>query len=450
MAKKWIAPAAAISLLVSGCGINGSPNDLVRAPAMESNQHAINQALMEFLPPGARLTLPLRPEYARAVNQEDLNGDGMKEVIAFYKNGNNEFEVGILVLENKGDAWAELANVHGVGRDLEFADYRDMNGDNKKEMLIGWGGGEDLNSELTIYSMKDQSIHELWNQSYSEMDIGDLDGDGHAEIAILQHDREQSEAKALLYGYREGKFTEIDELPMDGSVNGYEQVMIGRATPAQTGIFVDADIGAHSAVTDLLVLDHGGLKNVLQGPDGLSQAFKAYPLPSADVNNDGIIEIGLQKEPDGSEDLAMAEIPWINGWYQWDGKNGLKLVRESYADYETGYEFYIPGNWTGKFTAKIERDEETNAIGFYYIGQPDKSPAELLTIRLYKKADWPQQEAKWKEEKTRYTRLGENNDQVIAAVQPSGLPDLNDRFMKEYKQLLLDETEVRNFFQLIH
>ncbi|MGI5998487.1 MAG: hypothetical protein ACOX89_07490, partial [Lutispora sp.] len=88
-----------------------------------------------------------------------------------------------------------------------------------------------------------------------------------------------------------------------------------------------------------------------------SQTFKPYPLYNQDINNDGIIEVGVQSEPLEAEGYSMADMPWINNWYQWDGKDGLKKVMEEYSSYSEGYRFIIPESWSGKFTIDKETDE---------------------------------------------------------------------------------------------
>ncbi|MCI1113916.1 hypothetical protein MOQ26_23180, partial [Stenotrophomonas maltophilia] len=95
--------------------------------------------------------------------------------------------------------------------------------------------------------------------------------------------------------------------------------------------FIEAGLGAHSASTDLLLWDNGQLRNPLKKSEGeMDLTFKPYSLYSEDINGDGIIEIGVSTQPPGTDDLSMAEIPWISSYFQWDGKTGIRHVEDHY------------------------------------------------------------------------------------------------------------------------
>lgn len=450
MMKHWLLPIVLAAGTVAGCGMNVSPTDLVKAPALDTNKQEVNQAVMQYLPAGAKLTIPSRPQNASAVSLKDLDGDGQDEVMVFYKKEKTDFQVGVLVLKKEKEMWQLVSNIEGLGRDLDFVSYQDITGDKLPELEIGWSGGEGLKNELAVYSMKENKINELWKQSYSQMDIGDLTGDSTAELAIIQHDRDQMKASAQVFAYQDHQMKKISELPLDGSVNGYEQVLIGNATPTEKGIFIDSGTGAHSGVTDLLVMRNGQLKNVLLGPDGSWLAFKPYPSNSTDINHDGIVEIGLLIEPVDTDALSMADTPWITVWSQWDGQKGFRTVQENYTDYNLGIDFKIPSAWRDKHTLKKEHEGDTNGLSFFYIGQSKKSDAKLLTLRFYPKKDWIEKEKSLNEKKISHFVAGENNELVIVAIPPSGKADLNDRFMQEYKQLLLTEEQIRASIQMVH
>ncbi len=439
---------AALSCLAAGCGINTSPADLVRAPAVEFTQKELNQSVMDFLPPGARLVVPLHPENASAITRKDLDGDGSDEVIAFYKKDKNDYQIGVLVLGRSGDRWTRIANLEGLGVDVDYLDFPDLTGNGVPEMVIGWSGGANLDRELSVYSLHGKQLTQMWTQSYTEQAIGDLNNDGKAEITILRHNHEKLISTAELYAYSGGTIKKIDELPMEGGINGYEQVLFGKATPTQNGVFVDIGMGAHSAYTALLVMENNHLVSALkQGDDEIALTFKAYSVLSEDVNHDGVIEIGIQKQPPGTEELAMAEIPWINVWYQWNGSK-LVPIQEDYANYAYQFVFRIPQKWLGSYTVKNEQAGESTALSFYYIEESPSAEAKLLTLRLANRQEWGKLEEALKRDRVGYTLLAKGKDQVIVALQPNGQEKLSHP--ERYKQLLLTEAEIREHFRTIH
>ncbi|CAJ1004376.1 MULTISPECIES: VCBS repeat-containing protein [Bacillales] len=447
MKKSWLLPTA-LAVFTSACGLNDTPNALMRAPLADANQQSINQTVMQFLPPGSQLTVPLHPEEASAVNLQDLTGDGNPDLIAFYKTEKTDYEIGVLVLSQKEGKWKKTASLTGIGSELDYVQFVDVTGDNVPEMLIGWGGGEGLNKELSIYSWQQEQMRELLKQSYAAMAVGDLTGDKKAELALISHDHDKLTSKAEVYGIKDGQLDKLAELPLEGGVNGYEQATIGKATPTQSAIFVDAGIGAHSGMTELLVWQDGKLVRPLTKADGdISMTFKPYVLPSEDINNDGIVEIGIHTQPPGTDDLAMVEIPWIASYYQWDGAAGLRHVEDHYQSYGIGTDFLIPARWKDKYTIEVDRDSANPPVRLLYYGQGGKEKATLLTLQAVPQKDWTKVEASLKEKQTPYIVLTEQGQQVVVAIQPQEASGLSGAALREYNAMLLTADEIRQLFR---
>lgn len=213
-------------------------------------------------------------------------------------------------------------------------------------------------------------------------------------------------------------------------------------------------LGAHSALTEIVVKENGEYKNVLKHKNeyDFSQTFKPYPLFSTDINNDGIIEIGIQTAPPQTEYLPMAGIPWINNWYQWDGEDGLtpEPIMEEYSNHYEGYRFIIPTSWRGKFTIDEKADEQyrVNSVHFIYLGA-NHEKAELLIIHHIPKENWSQEEQKFQDHDQPYVLLGENDKNMLVAEIKQNNDQLPNNSLKEYKKMILDqENIIRNFFAI--
>ncbi|WP_139490574.1 VCBS repeat-containing protein [Brevibacillus dissolubilis] len=450
MRKTWLVAMCVFAQSLAGCEVLASPNELIKAPALDAGLKEVNQAVMEYLPAGAKFAVPLTPREAGAVQQVDLDGDGRDEILAFYKKEPNLYQLGLLVLTKGNSGWEKAADFTGAGLDFHNVQTTDLTGDHHPELIVGMQAEEGMDRELTVYTMKGKRVQPLWKQTYANMAVGDLDGDAQAEIVLVQHDREQLTARAELYQMKNQQMTKQTETPLDGSVNLYTQVMIGKATPAKRGVFIDAGLGAHSAVTDLLFYEKGTLVNAFaSNPDeGNSVTFKAYPLDSMDVNGDGIVEIGMQTEPAGSEGQAMVEIPWIQSWYQWTDKGSLKLISENYADYYNGWEWKIPTQWIGHYTVKKQENATEKTVEFFYL-----DPSGVVRDSFLKLGITAKDPAKDEERGVRYDRthieLGEKGGKVYWAEweNPGYSQGLKEN---AYKQLLLDENEIRKHFEWLH
>jgi hypothetical protein len=124
--------------------------------------------------------------------------------------------------------------------------------------------------------------------------------------------------------------------------------MSGQVSANKRGVILDAGVGAHSSLSQILIWDNGQLRAVFSDKD--NPTFRAYSALSTDVNRDQIIEIPLMITPPGWEKAAMVEIPWIIQYFNWDGEAGLSYVLERYMDNTRGFYIDIPKSWSGKYT----------------------------------------------------------------------------------------------------
>lgn len=451
MKKAWLYAAVLCGMLVSGCGFTDTPNELMRAPSADGDQKSINQAVMQFLPPGSQLTVPLHPNEASAVSLQDLTGDGTPEVVAFFKSEKTDYEIGVLVLSQNQGNWVKLASFTGIGSELDYVTFEDLNGDHLPEMLIGLGAGEGLNKELSVYAIANGQVQELIKQPYSVMAVGDLSGNGLSDLALVLHDHNNLTSKAEIYGAKEGKVTKLTEVSLEGGINGYEQAIIGKASPTQNGLFIEAGLGAHSGSTELLLWDNGTLRNPLARKEGeMDLTFKPYSLYSEDINGDGIIEIGVSTQPPGTDDLSMAEIPWISSYFQWDGQTGLKPVEEHYQNYLMGYDFRIPAKWEGNYTLSTSAQDPNSILTrFFYYADNGKTKAELLTLQTVPMQEWAKFESVLKQKQVPYILLKEAGKQVLVAIQPQVTPNLGKSAKQEYKSMLLTPDEIRQHYKQV-
>lgn len=450
MKKAWLLTTALCASILGGCGLTDTPNELMRAPSGDGDQKSINQAVMQFLPAGSQLAVPLHPAEASAVSLQDLNGDEIAEVVAFYKTEKTDYEIGVLVLTQQNGHWEKLSSFIGVGSELDYVSFHDLTGDQIPELLIGLGGGEDLNKELSVYGFSQGIAQELIKQPYSVMAVGDMTGDKFPELALVLHDHNNFTSKAELYGAMEGKIAKMTEIALDGYVNGYQQALIGKASATRNALFIESGMGAHSAATDMLLWEDGQLRNPfsnLKPEEQVTPSFKPYALNSEDINRDGIIEIGISTPPLGTENMSMAEIPWISSYFQWDGANGLKHIEDHYQNYTYGLDFQIPKKWSEKYTISIDPNSNPLLVRFYYYGANGKSKAELLTIQSIPQNEWAKFESGLKQKQAPYILLREEGNKVLIAILPQSTPNLGKAALAEYRSMQLTAEEVRQLYK---
>lgn len=320
-------------------------------------------------------------------------------------------------------------------------------------MLIGVKG-YGRHKQLRVYKLEGNKYTQLCELDYDSFSAGDLDGDGRLEIAsVMRIDKEIPYVKLQVRSLSGNLYKVGLEMALeDGSYP--DNVVIGAASEDKQAIFVDLGIGAHSGLTEIIIKENGKYTSTLSCDKGdeLHHAFKPYPLLSKDINNDGIIEIGIQSMPPETDNLPMAAIPWINDWYRWNGNDGLiqKPVLQEYSNYGEGFRFIIPDNWSGKFTIENKTDEisDVKSVHFVYLGT-DKMKAELLALHIIPKEDWLRQEQLFQNNSRAYLLFGENSKNMLVAELPRDYSKLSEKSLKEYKEMLLDQENIKRRFLAI-
>ncbi len=436
--------------ILMGCRLPVLPAPLVKAPKLQINQAELLQAIQPFLPEGARLTIPIRPQSNSAVWLADLDGDGTNDgAIAFYKKTDTNMELGVLVLEKDGDRWQLRDHLKEMGRDFDYALFADISGDRLPELLLGCSGGKGttagMNSDLTIYSSQSGKLVGGKRIPYADMATGNLNGDQRLDIAVMRRSESQTYMTIVtVFHYEDAGIRETAQFELDGYP---ASLTVGEATKARQGLFADLGMGAHSARTVLLIPENGLWQRIFD--DLRSPTFKAYPLPSLDANHDGIIEIGKQVAPPGTEKLAMVQIPWYEEWFQWDGKVGLQSVMFSYSDYLDRYRLVIPSAWQQQVTAERKDSSGLRVIDFFYLGPAKERLAPLLTLRAVPKGSWPAEEQGYQSGGQRYLVLGENGDKVVVALLPAEPTQLTSAQFEEYRRLRLSEEQLKAGFTIL-
>lgn len=407
-------------------------------------------AANQFMPQDARYIIPPGPEGMKNFLETDLNNDANPEIAVFYQDRNN---AGVILLEQNKTAWKLKDQIACSADNLEYAGFLDLDGDKLPEMLLGVKGDAQHN-QLRIYRLQDDKYTLLDKIDYDRFSAGDLDNDGNLEIAsLLRTDKKIPNVKLQVHSLF-GKAYQVEHERdfEDGSY--HDNVVIGAVKKDQQGIFVDLGIGAHSGLTEIIIKENGKYQSALASATGdeLPPTFKPYPLISQDINNDGIIEVGIQAMPPGTDHLPMVAIPWINNWYQWNGKDGLlsEPVLQEYSNYGEDYRFVIPDNWAGKFTIENKTAETSDlaSVHFIYLAS-DNLQAQLLALHLIPKADWTQQEQEFRNNNRSYVLLGENSKNILAAELPQDNGKLTGESLKEYQKMLLNETSVKRSFRAI-
>ena len=81
-----LAACAALSLLLSGCMFNSSPEDMYELPQIPDEYAALQEMVAAIIEEGAEYAAPVSGMNFQSVQMTDLDGDGVEDAFAFFSN----------------------------------------------------------------------------------------------------------------------------------------------------------------------------------------------------------------------------------------------------------------------------------------------------------------------------------------------------------------------------
>ncbi|WMJ80483.1 VCBS repeat-containing protein [Clostridium sp. MB40-C1] len=439
-------------IFFSGCSVMRSPVELIGKPKVTSKKIKEDYILSEILSKEETLTLALSQKEMESIRSVDLDKDGKDELIVLFKENKEVFrgenKYGIIILKQLNGKWHEINRIYQKAYGVDLVECKDVTGDKKPDIIVGWNMNKEDEKLLNVYSWSEGYFHFVYKDVYKEIGIDDLDSDGKNELILLKKVAKTDAISVEVFKYFNEKINNVDKFIIRNK-NYYNTMKIGNVINNNKGIFIDFDMGTLLSYTDLLVMKNNKLVDVfknesLDKPKTLKRSF----IKSKDVNNDGIVEIGLTeklsypvKDEKTYHSINKNKLPVINGWYQWNGKEGIDLVLREYCNYDLGYKIIIPEKWGNEFTISVsyEENSEVNKVEFFSLDSKQGIENHIFSIESMSKNQWNNSKDMLKEKK--YIVLKDDENNVILSVLPDN-KDKNDKYF-------IDEDNLRKSFYTI-
>ncbi|MCY6371308.1 hypothetical protein [Clostridium ganghwense] len=430
--------------VVLGCSITKPPSELINKPKNLIEGIEIDNIVSQFLSDKETLTLAIRQNDKESVRRVNLDEDEEKELLLLYKGDKNSFadknEYGVIILKKNKDKWHEINRISQNVDGLDLVEYKDLTGDKKPDLLIGWNMGENQDKILSLYSWHNGYFHSIYESRYRELSIDDLNNDGQNELVLLERLPKSDATSIEVLRYSKEEMISIDKFNINNK-SYYSTMTVGNASLDKKGIFIDFDMDIFSSYTDLLIMKNNKLVEVLGNETiDIPKTSHEYMIKSKDINNDGIIEFGLLEKITEVKNSSKYNIPLINTWYKWDGKNDITLVLKEYYNHDKGYKVQIPKEWGEEFTIIKKFDEKgfENKVEFYTLDSNRNLHEFIFSIQSFSKEEW--EENKYLLQDKRYVVLEENEKSVIVG----GISDLQ----KESKYFM-NEDRLKGIFSTL-
>jgi len=358
--------ALVMSLLLSGCLLRISADNLYRLPELSEDYLRLQEHINAILNAGAEFAPPISGPNRQSVQLKELNGDGINHVIAFFRiPGDSTLKIYIFEMVDGDYVIAEI--IEGAGTAIESIRYVDMNGDGTLEIIVGWQLGDAL-KHMEIYSLTETGAVLLASAEYEGITVFDIDGDGNDDIIALRLPTSETEAIAQVFRLSENGEITTSKAGLSAGVETFLRVLRGKLIDDTPAIFVEGEgtFEGGSFVTDVLAFRQGELVNIsVREQSGVSDdTVRQRRILSADITGDGLIKVPIPRRLRTQTDTAY----YAMDWYSFN-RNGVgQLVFSTFYNPTDEWFLILQLDWRGRVA--VRRDDSVSGertVIFSYI-----------------------------------------------------------------------------------
>ncbi len=376
---------------LTGCVFSSSIDNLMAPPKLSVEQEQIYNALTDAAGTSISLKYPKSGKYLSAFIIEDIDGDGGNEAVVFYEKTSIAIEENTLrinILDRSDDGkWRSVCDTPAKGAEIEKVMISKLGSNDRVNLIIGSSLINRSEKNVSIYSYIDGSIEETFSESYSFIDVTDLDKDDENEFLLLSGASLGSLAVAEAYKLDSDGLYYKYSRKLSGSFTEFDSLNYGRIDSKRTGLYIDAVLGTGLIQTDIIYMDDTGLRKVFSTPEESRFTVRPVGYASFDIDGDGILEIPVQVISPGYEDVSESEQMKITNWYFVNEDDRTEKKYSSYYSINDGYIFVFPEKWRNKVTVKHDYVNDEIVFCTY---ENETAGRELL--RIYMAEDSPSKE----------------------------------------------------------
>ena len=403
MKKKWrvLLLAAALALVLCGCMMSASVDDLYALPQLPEEYKALSARLSEVLALGAEYAPPQAGSNLPQVQMVDLDGDGTDEALAFFRVSSEERPLRIYIFRAVEDGYQQAAVIDGSGTAIHSVRYEDLDRDGVREILVSWRVSAEVQS-VSVYSVQDLEPVRLMSAPYARYEVVDLDGDDDLELVLLRSDDTGTGLSlADYYDWDSGKSgLELQSTArLSAPVASLQGMQPGTLLGGKTAVFVTSRVTGEdetsNTVTDILICRQPELVNIVLSDDtGVSNQIFRYlnsQIQPTDITGNGATAVPRPAQLlSESRESEYWKIFWHN--YRTDGSSEQEAI--TYHNTTDGWYLLLPKMWDSHFTVRqVNTSATVHATEFYGV-RGSVVGEKLMTIYTFTGTDREAQAAK--------------------------------------------------------
>ena len=373
MKHKLIAIFLLLAFALTGCYAFGA-DDLYALPQRSRVYRELQTAV-------ETASAPLSGANRQAVQQADLDGDGVEETLVFCKmEGDRPLKV--LILRRAEESYELACTLEGDGTAFDSVQYSQIDGEPGLEILLSRRIGEQVQEFLSIYTLTDGSPVELMSSGYTAYTVLDLDGDQLSDVFVLRANADGLRANAELFRFRDGELRKDAETNLSTGAESVKRILTGQIAEGVPAVFVASAYDENKLITDVFSLVNDSFENITQNDESgqSSETVRNYYVYSTDIDNDGVIELPNTLPLPALEGDAGSENQYRIVWYNLspDGTRTDKM--STYHSFAEGWFLYLPETWCQDLCVTKSRTENGPAGTELSLLEVDGTRTPLVTI----------------------------------------------------------------------
>lgn len=342
--------AGIIFSALSACSIQ-EVDELYSLPQPSQEYLQLQNLIDAEIAAGSEYSAPTAGSQRQSVQLTDLDGDGVNEALAFFTR--NESPKICIYRKSQGGYVQALAIV-GDGTGCGRVEYADLDGDGFSEILISWRTSSDMKL-IKAYSVKNWTSTVLLTTSCTDFQIGDLNGNGTADIALLKF--EQGAGTLDLYSVEQDGELLQSSAKLSSSLTDVERFRVGELGDGAPAVFIEGQYTDEEnndiCLTDIIVCIDAKLKNITMASDGTdSDTKRSYQVYCTDIDGNGTMEVPIAEKVFMQPGSATES--YVFDWYAYGIDGERSLCASTYHCEADGWFVVLPEQWREGFTVRRE------------------------------------------------------------------------------------------------
>ncbi|MDR2615877.1 MAG: VCBS repeat-containing protein [Oscillospiraceae bacterium] len=392
-------------LALAGC-FKTSADELYRLPRASDEYFRLQTRIDAVLASGAEYSPPTSGENRQSVQLEDIDGDGVKEAIAFFAARSEDFPLKIYIFKSDGDDYVTADIIEGVGAGIESIRYTDMDGDGTLELVVGWQMGASLKN-MSLYLERGFQHVKIAEADYRTLLVSDITGDGMPDVSVVRLGTADASGELEVFSLMADGEVVGASAHLSEGVEDVSRAQAGKLFDGVPAVVIDGKAAGGGIVTDIFCRVDGTLVNLARSGGEVDEP-RTLTVYSTDIDRDGVIEMPHPIPLPQQSDTVYYAIDWRS--YSSDGSR--RVAMSTYHNYSDGWYLVLPEEWRGRFAVRrADSVYGERALVFSFVSEDgDGAASEFMTVYTLSGEN--------REERARLSgrfRLLEEGDKIYAA-----------------------------------